>query len=46
VRELESRLCEQLKDQIALDFHMKVTVSRTEVGGCCAECLEKQAKSC
>ncbi|HLZ90137.1 MAG TPA: transcriptional repressor [Candidatus Acidoferrum sp.] len=42
VREFESRLYEQLKQQIARDFHMKVTVSRTEVGGYCAECLEKQ----
>src|SRR5215470_7751927 len=41
VREFESRLYEQLKDQIARDFHMKVTVSRTEVGGYCAECLSK-----
>jgi hypothetical protein len=28
-----------LKQQIARDFDMKVTVSRTEVGGYCAECL-------
>ena len=41
VREFESRLYEQLKQQIARDFHMKVTVSRTEVGGYCADCLEK-----
>jgi Fur family transcriptional regulator, ferric uptake regulator len=41
VREFESRLYEQLKEQIARDFHMKVTVSRTEVGGYCAECLAK-----
>jgi len=41
VREFESRLYEQLKQQIARDFDMKVTVSRTEVGGYCAECLEK-----
>src|SRR5499427_6851156 len=40
VREFESRLYEQLKNQIARDFHMKVTVSRTEVGGYCAECLK------
>ena len=25
------------------DFDMKVTVSRTEVGGYCAECLEKSS---
>jgi Fur family ferric uptake transcriptional regulator len=41
VREFESALYEQLKQQIARDFNMKVTVSRTEVGGYCAECLEK-----
>jgi Fur family transcriptional regulator, ferric uptake regulator len=41
VREFESRLYEQLKTQIEHDFHMKVTVSRTEVGGYCAECLAK-----
>jgi Fur family ferric uptake transcriptional regulator len=43
VREFESRLYEQLKQQIARDFDMKVTVSRTEVGGYCAECLEKSS---
>jgi Fur family ferric uptake transcriptional regulator len=41
VREFESRLYEQLKQQIARDFDMKVTVSRTEVGGYCAECLAR-----
>ena len=44
VREFESRLYEQLKEQIAHDFGMKVTVSRTEVGGYCADCLAKIAK--
>ncbi len=44
VREFESRLYEQLKDQIARDFGMKVTVSRTEVGGYCAECLARISK--
>jgi len=43
VREFESRLYEQLKQQIARDFDMKVTVSRTEVGGYCADCLEKSS---
>ncbi len=43
VREFESRLYEQLKQQIARDFHMKVTVSRTEVGGYCADCLGKSS---
>ena len=41
VREFESKLYEQLKEQIARDFHMKVTVSRTEVGGYCEDCLPK-----
>ncbi|MGB7469879.1 MAG: transcriptional repressor [Candidatus Acidiferrum sp.] len=41
VREFESRLYEQLKQQIARDFKMKVTVSRTEVGGYCEDCLSK-----
>jgi Fur family transcriptional regulator, ferric uptake regulator len=44
VREFESRLYEQLKEQIGRDFGMKVTVSRTEVGGYCADCLSKIAK--
>src|SRR5437588_5817042 len=39
VREFESRLYEQLKSQIEKAFGMKVTISRTEVGGYCAECL-------
>src|SRR5262249_60394089 len=39
VREFESRLYEQLKSQIEKDFGMKVTISRTEVGGYWAECL-------
>jgi Fur family ferric uptake transcriptional regulator len=45
VREFESRLYEQLKQQIARDFDMKVTVSRTEVGGYCAECLAQESSS-
>jgi Fur family ferric uptake transcriptional regulator len=44
VREFESRLYEQLKQQIARDFNMKVTVSRTEVGGYCAECMERASE--
>jgi Fur family ferric uptake transcriptional regulator len=43
VREFESALYEQLKQQIAREFDMKVTVSRTEVGGYCADCLEKSS---
>jgi len=43
VREFESRLYEQLKQQISRDMNMKVTVSRTEVGGYCADCLGKSS---
>ncbi len=39
VREFDSRIYEKLKSQIEKDFGMKVTISRTEVGGYCAECL-------
>src|SRR5277367_87386 len=42
VREFESRLYEQLKEQIARDCDIQVTVSRTEVGGYCEECLQKK----
>jgi Fe2+ or Zn2+ uptake regulation protein len=45
VREFESRLYEQLKEQIARDFDMQVTVSRTEVGGICNDCLSLEKKS-
>src|SRR5271155_3050181 len=38
VREFESRLYEQLKEQIARDCDIQVTVSRTEVGGICSDC--------
>src|SRR5499427_11046298 len=41
VREFESQLYEQLKKQIERDFKMRVSISRTEVGGYCAECLGK-----
>ena len=44
VREFESRLYEQLKEQIARDFDMQVTVSRTEVGGICNDCLAASKK--
>jgi Fe2+ or Zn2+ uptake regulation protein len=42
VREFESRLYEQLKEQIARDCDIRVTVSRTEVGGICTDCLAKE----
>jgi len=38
VREVESRLFEQLKRQIEHDCGMKITVTRTEIGGYCSEC--------
>ncbi len=38
VREFESRLFEQLKRQIEHDCHIKITVSRTEIGGYCEAC--------
>src|SRR5271169_7245088 len=38
VREFESRLYEELKRQIEQDCSMHITVSRTEVGGYCADC--------
>lgn len=44
VREFESRLYEQLKDQIARDCDIRVTVSRTEVGGICNDCLAASKK--
>lgn len=44
VREFESRLYEQLKDQIARDCDIRVTVSRTEVGGICNDCLATERK--
>jgi Fe2+ or Zn2+ uptake regulation protein len=42
VREFESRLYEHLMHQIAQDCAIRVTVSRTEVGGICHECLGKE----
>ena len=44
VREFESRLYEQLKEQIARDCDIQVTVSRTEVGGICNDCLSASKK--
>jgi len=42
VREFESRLYEHLMEQIARDCAIQVTVSRTEVGGICHDCLAKE----
>jgi Fur family ferric uptake transcriptional regulator len=38
VREVESRLFEQLKRQIEHDCGIKITVTRTEIGGYCSDC--------
>jgi len=38
VREFESRLFEQLKRQIERDCGMKITITRTEIGGYCENC--------
>src|SRR6202043_2852648 len=46
VREVEGRLYEQRKEQNARVRRMKVRVSRTEVGGYCAECLPKVSGQC
>ena len=40
VREFESHLFEQLKRQIEQDLHIKITVTRTEVGGYCEQCRQ------
>lgn len=42
VREFESQLYEDLKRQISLDCGIEITIARTEVGGLCKECREKQ----
>jgi Fur family transcriptional regulator, ferric uptake regulator len=41
VREFESELYEDLKRQISRDCGIEITVSRTEVGGICADCRSK-----
>jgi len=43
VREFESELYEELKRQISADCGIEITVSRTEVGGVCADCRAKTA---
>jgi len=40
VREFESRLFEQLKKQIERDLNLKITVTRTEIGGYCEACRQ------
>jgi Fur family transcriptional regulator, ferric uptake regulator len=43
VREVESPLYEELKQQIARDCNIEISVSRTEVGGICSDC-QRSAK--
>ena len=43
VREVESSLFEQLKRQIEADCGIKITVTRTEIGGYCADCQESRS---
>jgi Fur family transcriptional regulator, ferric uptake regulator len=43
VREFESQLYEDLKAQISRDCGIEITISRTEVGGLCADCRAKAA---
>ena len=40
VREFESHLFEQLKRQIEQDLRIKITMTRTEVGGYCENCRQ------
>jgi Fur family ferric uptake transcriptional regulator len=40
VREFESRLFEQLKKQIEHDCSIRITVTRTEIGGYCEACRQ------
>jgi Fur family ferric uptake transcriptional regulator len=44
VREFESRLYEQLKSQIERDCGIKISVTRTEVGGYCEACRKKSSR--
>jgi Fur family ferric uptake transcriptional regulator len=41
VREVESDLYEQLKQQITRDTGIQISVARTEIGGVCADCRAK-----
>ena len=41
VREFESQLYEDLKQQISRDCGIEISVARTEIGGLCAECRSK-----
>ncbi len=41
VREVESPLYEELKQQISRDCAIEITVARTEIGGLCEDCRAK-----
>ncbi len=41
VREFESDLYEELKQQISRDCGIEISISRTEVGGICNDCKQK-----
>ena len=43
VREVESDLYEQLKEQIARDCGIEISVARTEIGGLCEDCRRKSS---
>jgi Fur family ferric uptake transcriptional regulator len=45
VREFESDLYEQLKQQISRDCEIEISITRTEVGGVCADCRAKEQSS-
>jgi Fe2+ or Zn2+ uptake regulation protein len=43
VREVESPLYEELKQQIARDCGIEISIARTEIGGVCDDCRAKKA---
>ena len=43
VREVESPLYEELKQQISRDCSIEITVARTEIGGLCESCRAKSS---
>jgi Fe2+ or Zn2+ uptake regulation protein len=45
VREVESPLYEELKQQISRDCGIEITVARTEVGGICDDCRAQKASA-
>jgi Fur family transcriptional regulator, ferric uptake regulator len=45
VREFESDLYEELKQQISRDCEIEISVTRTEVGGTCNDCKKKSRAS-